>query len=205
MISPLKSDRVGPAFGAAMGVFAAAVIAIAMLAMPLAKAAPGDEDDARFSMSPVDGGFIRLDKKTGSMSFCKSENGAWSCNPMDVAPDADAGAAAPSPTLSQSELDKLKAENEELKAEIRKMEEVFGLDGRKPPATGDDEGPLAGPPGGMPELKLPSEKDVDQAVDYLEGMIRKFRERFEDFGDKTDPDIPRKQDRAPNVEAPTPL
>ncbi|MEL7047443.1 MAG: hypothetical protein AAFO75_00520, partial [Pseudomonadota bacterium] len=121
-------------------------------------AAPPEADDARYSMSPVDGGFVRLDKQSGAMTFCKSEDGNWSCKPM-----------ANGAPKEGTELKKLEAENKELKAEIERMEEVFGLDGKKAsPGGGADDGPLAGPPGGLPELKLPSEKDVDQAVDYLE-------------------------------------
>ena len=188
----------------ALGVLGAATLALVMTAVTPVISAPGDDDSARFSMSPVDGGFVRLDKKTGAMSFCKRTNSDWDCQPMGSA--SDESAQASTAEKPQSDLDKLKAENKELKDEIRRMEEVFGLDGsKKAPGSGSDEGPLAGPPGGLPELKLPSEKDVDSAVDYLEGMIRKFRERFEDFGDKTDPDIPRKEERAPNVEKPTPL
>jgi len=48
-----------------------------------------------------------------------------------------------------------------------------------------DSDPGIPPP--KPELQLPSEEEVDQAIDYLESMIRKFRERFEDFGEKTRP------------------
>lgn len=45
----------------------------------------------------------------------------------------------------------------------------------------------SGPGDATPEIELPSEEDVDKAIDYLESMIRKFRERFEDFGEKTRP------------------
>lgn len=159
-------------------------------------AAPDAPASARYSMSPVDGGFVRLDKETGAMSMCKSRGDNWSCEPMA---DAD--------QTGQKELERLKAENSDLKEEIRRMEEVFGLDGKKKSGeAGDGPGPLAGPPGGpIPKFELPDEKQVDKAIDYLEGMIRKFRERFEDFGDKTDPDRPRGPDNSARPETPTPL
>lgn len=149
-------------------------------------------------MSPVDGGFVRLDRETGAMSICRKTDESWSCSAMD---DADQDAL--------KEIDRLKAENQDLKDEIRRMEGVFGLDGQRPAPGGPGRplpdigggppgGPLGGPPGGLPKFDLPSEKDVDRAIDYLEGMIRKFRERFEDFGDKTDPNRPnsRRGDRS---------
>lgn len=142
-------------------------------------------------MSPVDGGFVRLDQDTGAMSLCAKKQGAeqadgWACTPMD---DSQASL--------RDEVDKLKAENAELKEEIRRLEDTF-IAGKRDGAGGrdGDQSLQGGPPGGMPPgMKLPSEEDVDRAVDYLEGMIRKFRERFEDFGEKTDPDRHPRGDR----------
>lgn len=148
----------------------------------------------RFTMSPVDGGFVRLDKETGAMSLCtKQRDGdrqdGWSCTPMDD-----------NQRDLRDEIDRLKAENAELKDEIRRLEDTFIMGERGEEGSGRRGGPPGGlPPGGMPELQLPSEEDVDQAVDYLERMIRKFRERFEDFGDKTDPNrAPRGNDAPGN-------
>ncbi len=33
----------------------------------------------RFSLQPVEGGLMRLDARTGAMSFCSVRSGAWSC------------------------------------------------------------------------------------------------------------------------------
>lgn len=162
----------------------AAVLAVTLMAAPLAASAEKADDGARFTMSPVEGGFVRLDKQSGAMSMCKKSDEGWACEPMN---DSQAD--------MRKELDKLKAANSDLKNEIRRMEEVFGLNGKAPDADSGGPGPQAGGPPAKP-FKLPSEKDVDQAIDYLEGMIRKFRERFEDFGDKTDPNRP-KPDQGP--------
>ncbi|MEM1372392.1 MAG: hypothetical protein AAGG72_09235 [Pseudomonadota bacterium] len=149
-------------------------------------AAPDGAASDRFSMAPVEGGFIRLDKQTGDMAICRETGSKWACSPMGSSDEQ-----------ATKELERLKAENADLQAEVRRMEQVFGLDGRsasgnEPGEGAPNPGPLAGgPPGGLPKFDLPSEKDVDSAVDYLEGMIRKFRERFEDFGAKTDPNRPR--------------
>lgn len=137
-----------------------------------AGAAEVPESD-RYTMSPVDGGFVRLDKKTGAMSLCGKANDTWTCEAMQD-----------NSQELREQLDALRAENADLKDEIRRMEEVFGLNGKREGEGGP--GPQANQPPG--KFNLPSEKDVDKAIDYLEGMIRKFRDRFEDFGDKTDPD-----------------
>lgn len=143
-------------------------------------AAAAETGDGRFTMSPVDDGFVRLDKQTGAMALCTKKDASWSCIPMeDEQRDL------------RDEIDRLKAKNEELQKEVRRLEDTFVTgkleDDRPGGAPGAGNG---GPPGGLPNLKLPSEEEVDQAVDYLERMIRKFRERFEDFGDKTDPNRP---------------
>ncbi|MFY9655964.1 MAG: hypothetical protein WAK01_05155 [Methylocystis sp.] len=59
----------------------------------------------RFSMTPADGGFLRLDKQTGAVSFCTVEGGASVCR---AGPDERA-------TL-EKEVAQLKRENAELKA-----------------------------------------------------------------------------------------
>lgn len=151
----------------------------------------------RFTMAPVDGGFVRLDKESGAMSMCTQGDGGWSCTPMD------------DDTTVREELETLKKENAELRAEVRRLEDTFVGGGRRPGAEGERLGEQSGPPGGLPpgglpDFKLPSEEDVDQAVDYLESMIRKFRERFEDFGEKTDPDRPRPRDESTPNDPPAP-
>lgn len=133
----------------------------------------------RYSMSPVDGGFVRLDKETGAMSMCSRKDEGWSCTPMS------------DETELSDEVARLRDENKALQDEVRRLEDTFI--GGTPKGESRDSagagGPPGGlPPGGLPKLELPTEDQVDQAVDYLERMIRKFRERFEDFGDKTDPD-----------------
>jgi hypothetical protein len=168
--------------------------ALAAAVVALTTVAAQAESSGRFTMSPVDDGFVRLDKETGSMALCTKRGSGWSCLPMDDRQKA-----------LRDELDRLKAENTELKDEVRRLEETFVTG--KPGDSGPGDGPQVGgapgglPPSGLPELKLPDEEDVDHAVDYLERMIRKFRERFEDFGDKTDPnrtpDGPPKSDDPP--------
>ncbi|MCV0367824.1 hypothetical protein [Filomicrobium sp.] len=138
--------------------------AISLVALT-APAVFAQSDSTRYTMAPTDDGFVRLDTVTGAMSLCSKGDAGWSCKPMEN-----------SGKDPQSDIDKLKSENAELRAELRRLEDEF-IDGKRG---------LSGAP--KPEFQLPSEEEVDQAVDYLEGMIKKFRERFEHFGDKTQPD-----------------
>ena len=158
------------------------------LAMP-AFGAPGEDAGGRYQMSPVEDGFVRLDTETGAMSLCTRASGSWSCRPM-----------AEDQGTSGNEVARLRQENRELEEDLRRMEETFGLDDRNKRQRDFDDDPLKRPDR-PPEIQLPDEKQVDQAIDYLEGMIRKFRKRFEEFGDKTNP----RNDPDPSDNEETPL
>jgi len=147
-----------------------AAVAVSVLSLP-GSAAPGDERPGRFTMSPADGGFVRLDTETGAMSLCTRKDGAFACEAM---PD--------SLEKERREIQRLEAENKALKDEIRQMEEIMGLGKTKPGAEG---GPPTDPPRGG--LGLPSEKDVDQEFDYVHRMLKKFQEKMRELekGDGT--------------------
>ena len=135
-------------------VICAAVTATAMTALAGTAAAQGDKG-GRFAMSPVEGGMMRLDTETGAMSLCKRAGDQWACEPL---PD--------SARAQVQELDKTKRELAEAKATIKHLEEMLlGKDGEVKPAD-------------KPGFKLPSEQDVDQAMDYVERMLKKFRDRL---------------------------
>jgi len=132
----------------------------------LAGAADG-ERIGRFVLQPADGGgFVRLDTETGAMSLCARRDAQWSCSEM-----ADAGRDA------RLEASRLRAENEQLRAEIRRLEERLqsGAGAGVPPD-----------PRGRPRdrLQLPSEEDVDRAITYLQRMYRKFRDKLKEFEDE---------------------
>lgn len=109
------------------------------------------EPSGRYSMSPADGGFVRLDTQTGAMALCANKDGSWSCS--DIAESSDA---------ARKRLEALERENQSLKDEVRRLEETAIV----PPV----EGPKS--------FAMPDEKDVDKAFDYVESMIRKFRNRI---------------------------
>lgn len=147
----------------------AAAVCFALLVAPAAALA-ADERAGRYTMTPADGGFIRLDTDTGTMAMCSKRADAWSCEPM-----------ADSTTGLRKELERLEAENKSLKADIRRLEETFGLGDAKP--DGDKKAEAPGEPGSRPggKLQLPTEKDVDQAMDYVTRMLRKFRDKLKEL------------------------
>lgn len=144
--------RVKPWIGAgAAAVFLAGAAAIA----------PAADKPGRYSMSPADGGFVRLDTETGEMAFCKrGTDGNWACEAM---PDSQ--------VAMRRDMDKLRQENDALRH------------GPPPPAPPSGPVPpdvpdIAPPQGGATNIPIPTEQDVDKLFDYVEGMAKKLKERL---------------------------
>jgi len=133
----------------------APVVLVVLATLP-ASAQPR-EAPGRFTMQPIEGGFLRLDTQTGAVSTCRA--GAGNLVLCQPAQEEQQGLA--------KEIARLNAENVELKAEVKRLQETAGAQ----PGP-----PVAGPP--AEKFQLPSEEDVDSALDYLEGMFKKFRDRL---------------------------
>lgn len=121
-----------------------------------AAGAASQERQGRYVMSPAENGFIRLDTETGAMSFCGRRDDKLVCEPME------------------DEAKALREEVERLRAQVRRLEEQAALAGRSPgePPSGERPGR---------KLELPSEEEVDKALDYMESIFRKFRDRIRQF------------------------
>jgi len=130
------------------------LLAMSILSTPSTAAeTPGDRQ-ARFSLQPVEGGVLRLDTLTGTVSLCARRETIWSCEPVSDR------AARP------GDAERLVSENAALRAEVDRLQRELA----DKTATGP-----------KPKFQLPSEEDVDQAMTYLERIIRKFRERLQDL------------------------
>lgn len=136
-----------------MPLVAAALVAITASA---AGATPPSETDrgGRYAMHPVDGGFVRLDTQTGAVSLCTRGTSGFAC---EAVPDASG---------QQQEIDRLREANRMLEAEVRRLAEEGG--GRREPQP-------------RRRFELPSEQDVDKALDYVERMYKRFRDRIRDL------------------------
>ncbi len=93
---------------------AAALAAVMALSAPVAAHAGFFEaradEPGRYTMQPIEGGFLRLDTETGAVSVCKGENGDWACRP-----------AADERSDLEEDNARLRAENEVLRAQIEDM------------------------------------------------------------------------------------
>ncbi len=144
---------------AALGLGAA--LALGIVSASVAAPPPAEiERPGRYSMQPTDGGFLRLDTATGDVSLCTRSAQTFECRP--VKDDRDL----------QTEMARLTAENKDLKAEIKRLEDMLGVDG--------------GVGKGRGKFELPSEEDVDKALGYVERMLKKFRDKMKEFdGDRS--------------------
>jgi hypothetical protein len=136
-------------------------ILFSAIALVLLVGAAPDADQAggRYRMTPAEGGaFLRLDTQTGAMSVCQRKDGRWAC---EAVPD---------------ERRALETEIDRLKSEVKRLEELLAL-----PDPGTPDGKRAQRSG--PKLSLPSEEDLDRAMDYAQRMMRKFKERMREFRD----------------------
>ena len=129
----------------------------------LAEAA--DDGKGRYAMSPVEGGVLRLDKETGAMALCTRRGEKLVCDPVEDRAAAEADRLA-----------KVEAENRALKDRIKALEEsAAGGDMPKAPDAPEN------------KMQLPTEEEIDKALDYAERMFKKFRDRLQ----KVDPALPK--------------
>ena len=141
----------------------AAAIATAILAVaPAAQAqttpesAP-DSAQGQFSFHKTGDGFLRLDSKTGQVSFCSHKNHGWTCETI-----------ADERTALESEIARLQNANGALKKEL--LARGIAL-----PQSVRPEIPLAQQNRDI-ELKLPSQTDVDRVVTFVERVWKRLFE-----------------------------
>jgi hypothetical protein len=150
----------------------AAVAVIAGIGSVAAQPMP-DAGNGRYTLSPVNDGVIRLDTRTGQVSTCSNNDNGWACYAV---PDERAALDA--------EIGRLQTDNEKLKSQLAE---------RDTPVTGKIDEPLPkSDPLKQPEPKvadgsrkieipkieipLPSDRDMDRAMSFLEQAWRRLVE-----------------------------
>src|SRR5262245_23745689 len=86
---------------------ALAGIGVAVAASPAPGGPPVENEDARYSFYRVDDGYLRLDGRSGQVSFCARRSAGWLCQPV---PDER--------VALEAELTRLQVDNAALKKEL---------------------------------------------------------------------------------------
>jgi len=127
-----------------------------------------DSENGRYALSPVADGVIRLDTRTGAVSTCSNSGTGWACYSV---PDERAALDA--------EIGRLQADNEKLKAELAAREPtVTGKIDEPLPKTDSLKKPEPKVADGERkiEIPLPSDRDMDRMMSFLEQAWRRLVE-----------------------------
>ena len=134
-----------------------------------------DNENGRYALSPIPDGVIRLDTRSGAVSTCSNSGSGWACY---VVPDERAAYDAEIGRL-QAENEKSKAEAERLKAELvsrapaaeSKTDEALPKSDslkKAEPKAAESERKI--------EIPLPSDRDMDRVMSFLEQAWRRLVE-----------------------------
>lgn len=126
-----------------------------------------DTENGRYAMSQIGGTVVRLDTRTGVVSTCNDNGNGWACY---AAPDERAAL--------DTEIGRLRDDNDKLRAQLAQRDTVTGkiedaLPKQDPlvprvPKSADGERKL--------EIPLPSDRDMDRVMSFLENAWRRLVE-----------------------------
>ena len=134
-----------------------------------------DSENGRYALSSVADGVIRLDTRTGAVSTCSNTGMGWACYAV---PDERAALDAEIGRL-QDDIGRLQADNEKLKAELAAREPtVSGKIDEPLPKTDSLKKPEPKVADGERkiEIPLPSDRDMDRMMSFLEQAWRRLVE-----------------------------
>ena len=133
------------------------IMAVVLCAVPVRAQGPAPEnEDARYTFNRADDGYLRLDGRTGQVSFCTRHTVGWACQ---VVPDERAALEA--------EIARLQTENATLKRDL--LDHNLPLPGTVKPNA-------SAPQAEEPRVQLPSDADLNKMMSFLEKVWRRFVE-----------------------------
>jgi hypothetical protein len=136
----------------------------------------------RFTFHRVDDGLLRLDSKTGHMTFCAPHNVGWTCQTVPE----DSPAMEKEISRLQDEIAALKKELADLRAAPRPPVPPMPIPPPAPPSDGKKD---------ERTLKLPNQADLDRARAYFAETWRRLVEMLDDWKKdmrlRRDPDLSR--------------
>ena len=157
---------------------------------------PPPPPESRFSFRRVDGGFVRLDNRSGQIAHCGPRDARWSC--QTAAPEGGAPADRELTELRggvsglkvdrsglKNEVTGLKGEVSGLKGEVSALNEQIAaltreVEALRPPPPAP---PAPVPPDNTQDetLKMPTREDVARARDYVREKAQATWQRLVDM------------------------
>jgi len=140
----------------------------------LAGAMP-ETENGRYTLSPAGDSVLRLDTRTGAVSTCSNSGAGWACYAV---PDERAAMDTEIGRL-QADNEKLKADNERLKADLASREPTVPGKIEEPLPKSDSlkkSEPKVAEGERKIEIPLPSDRDMDRMMSFLERAWRRLIE-----------------------------
>jgi hypothetical protein len=140
----------------------------------LAGAAP-DTENGRYALSPTGDGVLRLDTRTGAISTCNNSGAGWACYAV---PDERAAMDTEIGRL-QADIVRLQADNERFKAQLAEREPTVPGKIEEPLPKSDSlkkSEPKVAESERKIEIPLPSDRDMDRMMSFLEQAWRRLIE-----------------------------
>jgi hypothetical protein len=139
-------------------IYVATVVMIgsAMTAPAVGQTVP-ESEDGRFTFYRAEGGYLRLDGRSGQVSLCARRTASWLCQAV---PDDR--------TAYENEIARLQGDNAILKKELLKRN--LALPGGGPPEVGNPIGPR------QSDSRQPNEGEFNRAMNFFEMLWRRLVE-----------------------------
>jgi hypothetical protein len=134
-----------------------------------------ETDNGRYALSPAGDGVLRLDTRTGAISTCNNSGAGWACYAV---PDERAAMDTEIGRL-QADNERLKADNERLKADLASREPTVPGKIEEPLPKSDSlkkSEPKVAEGERKIEIPLPSDRDMDRMMSFLEQAWRRLIE-----------------------------
>ena len=134
-----------------------------------------EAENGRYTLSTTSDGALRLDTRTGAVSTCSNSGTGWACYAV---PDERAAMDAEIGRLP-GDVDRLQAENEKLKADLAAREPTVNGKIEEPLPKSDSlkkSEPKAAESERKIEIPLPSDRDMDRMMSFLEQAWRRLME-----------------------------
>jgi hypothetical protein len=135
-----------------------------------------DNENGRYTLSPIPDGMIRLDTRTGAVSTCNNAGAGWACY---LVPDERAA--------FDQEIGRLQADNEKSRTEVERLKIELAsrapavAEGKTDEALPKSDSlkkaePKAAEGERKIEIPLPSDRDMDRVMSFLEQAWRRLVE-----------------------------